>query len=522
MIHGADLKFVTRVGKNGEYESPEAKRKVFISYRKKDNEFDLLERMVGYILKATDCAVWYDSSLTPGENYDEEISIALKECDAVVLLLTKDVLSSDYIWNIEIKRAVEYKKGIIPVGLGLPAEYYSKVTDAIGNIHILPGEKLFFEQLKTEEHGREKQKFTDSLRRSLCRFVMNQDIAKKVSDFFATKRNEVPFRYLTVEQLYLFAYGLLNGLNTEKSTGKALNILESLINLYCSDDETERFKGVIAYDLMMYFININEIDRALQFGDKAISCNYIEAANYLGQLYRTGEFVGKDKEKALKLFMVGAEQNNISSIRLAIDLLHQNCGNNHNEQLQTYYEKAALYGDEWDFLRLMSFYWNIGKYEEIKLSCKTHNKPEALFEDILRRTEAQSDKGCMRILKTEYRKDFDNHILMCEILCRNRKFQLYKKRTGKNTSDVFLVRDNKDVIYTENCVWGYGECPTFDMWEEDGLLFLKISDFDHYEIETQFLTLCLFNPLSENIVSTFSYSEWIKFRHDLTCSAYIS
>ena len=143
MIHGADLKFVTRVGKNGEYESSEAKRKVFISYRKKDNEFDLLERMVGYILKATDCAVWYDSSLTPGENYDEEISIALKECDAVVLLLTKDVLSSDYIWNIEIKRAVEYKKGIIPVGLGLAAEYYSKVTDAIGNIHILPGEKLF-------------------------------------------------------------------------------------------------------------------------------------------------------------------------------------------------------------------------------------------------------------------------------------------------------------------------------------------------------------------------------------------
>lgn len=41
--------------------------------------------------------------MTPGENYDVEISVAIKDCDAVVLLLTEDVLSSDYIFNIEIK-----------------------------------------------------------------------------------------------------------------------------------------------------------------------------------------------------------------------------------------------------------------------------------------------------------------------------------------------------------------------------------------------------------------------------------
>lgn len=30
-----------------------------------------------------------------------------------------------------------------------------------------------------------------------------------------TKRNELPLKHLTVEQIYLFAYGLLNGLNIE-------------------------------------------------------------------------------------------------------------------------------------------------------------------------------------------------------------------------------------------------------------------------------------------------------------------
>ncbi len=63
------------------------------------------------------------------------------------------------------------------------------------------------------------------------------------------------------------------------------------------------------------------------------------------------------------------------------------------------------------------------------------------------------------------------------------------------------MRDNKAIIYTEECVWKFGECPTFDIWAEVDCLFLKISDFDHYKVETILTTISIFNPLSENIVS---------------------
>lgn len=172
--------------------------------------------------------------------------------------------------------------------------------------------------------------------------MINQDIAKKVSDFFATKRDELPFKYLTIEQIYLFAYELLNGLSMENNVDKALDILETLINLYSSDEETERLKGVIAFDLMMYFIKTGDADKALEYGEKSILHQSVEASNYLGRLYWKGEFVESNKEKAFDYFLLGVNKNNLSSLRLAIDfLLSQNPTRNREKykEMQPYYEK---------------------------------------------------------------------------------------------------------------------------------------------------------------------------------------
>lgn len=34
-------------------------------------------------------------------------------------------------------------------------------------------------------------------------------------------------------------------------------------------------------------------------------------------------------------------------------------------------------------------------------------------------------------------------------------------------------------------------------------------------------TICIFNPLSDNIISTFSYSDWVKGKRNLRFNAYI-
>lgn len=79
----------------------------------------------------------------------------------------------------------------------------------------------------------------------------------------------------------------------------------------------------------------------------------------------------------------------------------------------------------------------------------------------------------------------------------------------------------KRLYIQKNVYGGFGECPTFDIWEKSGCLFLKISDFDHYGVETMFTTIRIFNPISENIVSISNGSDWLKGRHDLKFSAYI-
>ena len=170
----------------------------------------------------------------------------------------------------------------------------------------------------------------------------------------------------------------------------------------------------------------------------------------------------------------------------------------------------------------MSFYWNAKEYDKINQLCKSYKKLNTLFAEPWNNIANRGAKGWMRILKTEYKNDFNDWVLMYELPYKSHNFQLFKRKTGENTSDVSLVRDNKAIIYTEKCAWGFGECPTFDIWEEAGCLFLMISDFDHYGVETMFTTISVFNPLSENIVSISNCSDWLKGKRDLKFSAYIN
>lgn len=110
---------------------------------------------------------------------------------------------------------------------------------------------------------------------------------------------------------------------------------------------------------------------------------------------------------------------------------------------------------------------------------------------------------------------------MCEIQHDNHTYGLYKQRTGSNKTDVMLVRDKKAVMYTENCVWGWGECPIFDLYLEDGLLCLKTSDFDHYEVETMNTIMDIVNPAEKNIIALFHCTDWEKGKHNLRYSAYM-
>jgi hypothetical protein len=91
---------------------------VFISYSDRD---ELLARKVTNGLKQAGLKVWYEGDeILPGENWADKIAKALRESDAMVVLLTHEALHS-----VRVRRDIEYalgtkkyKERLIPVMVG--------------------------------------------------------------------------------------------------------------------------------------------------------------------------------------------------------------------------------------------------------------------------------------------------------------------------------------------------------------------------------------------------------------------
>ncbi|MEW6211423.1 MAG: toll/interleukin-1 receptor domain-containing protein [Acidobacteriota bacterium] len=100
--------------------------KVFISHTRKDTD---LARKVAAVLKEAGLDVWFDANeILPGENWAEKISDALKESEAMVVLLTPEALESNSVqWEIGYALGEKtYDKRLIPVIVGDPDEMPSE------------------------------------------------------------------------------------------------------------------------------------------------------------------------------------------------------------------------------------------------------------------------------------------------------------------------------------------------------------------------------------------------------------
>ncbi|MGC4233623.1 MAG: toll/interleukin-1 receptor domain-containing protein [Niabella sp.] len=96
------------------------KLKIFISYAHEDEAMknDLDKHLIS--LKRSDkIDVWQDRILMAGTEWDSTIKKELEEADIILLLISVDFISSQYIWDKELKTALQkHENGtarIIPV-----------------------------------------------------------------------------------------------------------------------------------------------------------------------------------------------------------------------------------------------------------------------------------------------------------------------------------------------------------------------------------------------------------------------
>ena len=110
-------------------------QKLFISYSSKDIAYlKELEVSLAMLKRQGFISTWHDRKLTAGEEWDAKIKDELLTADVILMLLSPDFLASDYIWDIEVKTAIErHKKGtatVIPIILR-PCEWEHTPFEAI-------------------------------------------------------------------------------------------------------------------------------------------------------------------------------------------------------------------------------------------------------------------------------------------------------------------------------------------------------------------------------------------------------
>ncbi|MBL0286754.1 MAG: toll/interleukin-1 receptor domain-containing protein [Bacteroidetes bacterium] len=95
---------------------------IFISYSHEDESYkDKLEKHLSILKRNNIIETWHDRKIIPGEEWDKKIKEELESAQIILLLVSVDFLSSNYCYDIEIKRAVErHEKGeavLIPIML---------------------------------------------------------------------------------------------------------------------------------------------------------------------------------------------------------------------------------------------------------------------------------------------------------------------------------------------------------------------------------------------------------------------
>lgn len=95
-------------------------KRIFISYAHSDEELkDYLIKHLSSLIRKEIISTWHDRKLIGGQNFDHEIKQELLDSDIILFLISSDFIASDYINDVELKRALEmHEQGnaiVVPV-----------------------------------------------------------------------------------------------------------------------------------------------------------------------------------------------------------------------------------------------------------------------------------------------------------------------------------------------------------------------------------------------------------------------
>ncbi len=290
--------------------------KIFISYKKHEKKQSTDEGLLytrdlaaRRIANLSSCAVWHDGLLSPGGDYNDEIRAAILESDAVILLLTANVLESEYIWATEIKLAQDSNKLIIPIAFDFPSSKYSVVESRLNSsVHIInwPG--------GDDDTPQSEPEFNDALTRILDRLAVSSSLTGEICKLRPVMESGQSLIYIAPYDWYLMGCAYLNGICTAKDVTKGIDLLESVAYFSVEGDDVNALRCKAANALFSYYYDRHKNDpdncglkECREYAELGTKLGDPELTYRRGCMYRTGRGAGRDPGKAAELFAAAAK-----------------------------------------------------------------------------------------------------------------------------------------------------------------------------------------------------------------------
>ena len=113
--------------------------RVFISYSHKNENFKNEFRiMLSPLEKERHWKIWDDQWLLPGDNWNKEILRHINEANIIILMLTADFFNSNFIYDIELGRAIQRHEAGDALIIGIVVSDCLWEETPLSKIQILP------------------------------------------------------------------------------------------------------------------------------------------------------------------------------------------------------------------------------------------------------------------------------------------------------------------------------------------------------------------------------------------------
>lgn len=324
---------------------------IFLSYRK--NDIDYVQEVMSIIHSfdfMRDVAIWYDWSLTPGIEFDNEIRSILEKSDLVSFVVTPNILNKDnYIYKYEYPYSIKLNKNILP-------------------IEVISTDKMALKQFYN--------KFD---------LVINKDDKEKLSnELLAILFNNSYKPNNEYEHLFYIGLAYLNAIDVERDIKKGIDLIiesatnnyvpaiKELVDMYSNGIRTTvDYKKSIEWQNKLLAIDDGSLDYYVRLNNLAhlysLDGNFLKAIELNEECYKLRlNAKGKyDKETLISLMNLASNYGKYGNFDKALNLM-----------CEAYSSSQKIYGCE-DNLTVFA----LGNLATCYKDAGDYYKAKALYEE---------------------------------------------------------------------------------------------------------------------------------------------